>query len=172
MASRILAIFALVAWAAIAGTASAQTAFNGTLQCAAASPNYMVDIGDFDGHQAVLQKSLCTITQPFVIAGDKPVQDSSVYSGDSRGNRISGNGTNVITMENGDLAVFSYRVNITLSGGVPKSSEGTFEWIGGTGAMKGIAGKGIITGTYAADGSLTLRIQGEYAIAATSEGGQ
>lgn len=179
MASRIFKISAALICGLSATAASAQTPatqapattnpFNGTLQCAAASPNYLVDIGDFDGHQAVLQKFLCTVTQAFVLASDKPVQDSAVISGDLRGNKLTGNGTNVITMENGDLAVYSFRVSVTMSGGVAKSSEGTFQWIGGTGALKGITGKGTVTGTYAADGSVTVRIQGDYTIAPAAE---
>jgi hypothetical protein len=170
MKRRYLTVIASAACALGAAAAAAQTPFNGTLQCSAPDPNYSVSVGDIDGHREVLQKSICSVTQVFALANQMPLQDSLVFSGDMQANRISGSGSNVITMENGDVAVFSYRANVAISGGVPKSSAGTFQWISGTGKLKGISGGGTITGTYTSDGSVTLTIQGTYAIRAGGAG--
>jgi hypothetical protein len=45
---------------------------------------------------------------------------------------------------------------------VPESAEGTWSFVGGTGKLKGLKGKGTYKGKYAADGTSTYEIEGEY----------
>jgi hypothetical protein len=153
----------------MASAAAAQTPFNATLQCAVADPNYALDIGDADGHRAVLQKTTCTITQAFMLGAEKPVQDTCVFSGDLRGNRLTGSGTHVLTMENGDIVVLAFKATIVMTGGAPKSSDGTFQLINATGKLKGISGSGTLTGEYGEGGSVTVRLQGAYSLTSTAE---
>src|SRR6185437_14381466 len=63
---------------------AAQTKISGTLSCAKPDPEYLVDIGDREGHVFVLAKSACSWTRPMQIAGvnTKDSHDVNVVDGD------------------------------------------------------------------------------------------
>jgi hypothetical protein len=65
-------------------------------------------------------------------------------------------------MANGEKAYVRGDGTTTLKDGVPQTEEGKWTYAGGDGKFKGIKGKGTYKGKFAADGSLTLEVEGEY----------
>jgi len=72
-------------------------------------------------------------------------------------------------MANGDKYYVRFQGASTLKDGAPQSAVGTWSFTGGTGKLKGIKGGGGYKGTFAADGSATVEVDGQYELPAPKQ---
>jgi hypothetical protein len=143
-------------------TAVAQTKSAGTASCAKADPAYSVDVGDRDGHALAIGKSACTWTKPMEIAGLQTKDGYDVAYSDVNGAMAHGSGYHVSTMSNGDKIYVRFHGNDTMKEGKPVTSQGSWSYIGGTGKLKGIKGKGTYKGKADANGNMVFEVKGDY----------
>ncbi|MBZ5565048.1 MAG: hypothetical protein LAP13_21835 [Acidobacteriia bacterium] len=153
-----LAVFAL------ATMAGAQTQIAGTFQCGKPDQQHAIEVGDSPGHVFVISQTKCSWTKPLEIAGIQSKDD--VYAGFSE---VSGNSSRyqsygICTMTNGDKAYVRPRGSATIKDGVPVSAEGKWTFVGGTGKLKGLKGKGTFKSTTQPDGGSTVEIEGDYTL--------
>jgi len=167
MRSKLFLILALVV--ALAWTAAAQTKTTGTVSFTKPDPAYSIDVGDRAGHSLSINKSVCTWTTPMEIAGLQTKDGYDVTYGDAIGAKVRGSGYHVSTMSNGDKIYVRFQGNDTMKDGKPETSEGTWSYIGGTGKLKGIKGKGTYKGKADAGGNMVFKIEGEYELPAAKK---
>lgn len=167
MRNKLLLILALIV--ALASTAAAQTKTTGTVSCAQPAPAYSIDVGDRAGHSLSLSKSVCTWTKPMEIAGLQTKDAYDVTYGDVRGAKVRGSGYHVATMSNGDKIYVRFQGNDTMKDGKPETTEGTWSYIGGTGKLKGIKGKGTYKGKADAGGNMVVEVEGDYELPAAKK---
>lgn len=154
---------AFLAVAALAAAASAQTKTSGTVECAKPDPAHMIEVGDKPNHSMGLSKSTCTWTKPMEIAGAKTKDGYSVASDDTMGSKSNSRGTHISTMDSGDKIYVHFQGTGTVKDGALQSDSGTWSYIGGTGKLKGIKGKGTYKGKGTANG-VTYEIEGDYTL--------
>ena len=150
-----------VLFAAIAGSALAQTHVSGTFQCAKVDSGQPVEVGDHPGHVLMLNKlTSCTFTTPCELAGLKSTTASSAVATDGSGAKYRDQGYAMFTMDNGDKAYSRIQGTGTSNEKAPApTEEGTWSFTGGTGKLKGLKGKG--TYKISAEGS---QFEGEYSL--------
>ncbi len=153
---------AVLAAVALAAAAVAQTKSSGTIQCAKPDPATSVDVGDKPGHMMGISKSACTWSPGMELAGARTKDGYSVSFNDSVGNKSTSHGTHVSTLDNGDKIFVKFQGAGTLKDGAPQTDAGTWSYLGGTGKLKGIKGKGTYKGKPGADGSMTYEVEGDY----------
>jgi hypothetical protein len=159
---RFKTILACLTALALAAVATAQTKISGTLQCPKADPQHAIEVGDKPNHFLGISKVTCTWTTPMEIAGAKTKEGFSVSSDETTGNKSSGHGIHVSTMDNGDKFHVRFQGSAAVKDGVPQSAEGKWSFVSGTGKLKGIKGGGTYKGKAGADGSMTYEPEGEY----------
>ena len=159
---RFRTVLAFLAAVALAAAAGAQTKTSGTVQCGKQDPQHAIEVGDKPGHMMGLGKSTCTWSTGMEIAGAKTKDGYSVAFSDSTGNKSSGHGIHVSTMDNGDKIYVKFQGSSTLKDGALQTDSGTWSYTGGTGKLKGIKGKGTYKGKGNADGGATYEIEGDY----------
>lgn len=157
-------LLVLVMALALASAATAQTKTSGTLQCAKPDPMHMVEIGDRPNHFFVVSKLQCTWSKPMDIGGSQSKDGASTESAEMNGSKSTGNGVHWGTTSSGDKYFVKYSGSATYKDGALVTLGGTWKYTGGTGALKGIQGKGTYKGTGAADGTSTTEVEGEYSL--------
>ena len=157
-------IFAFLAMLALGGAGFGQTKVAGTVQCGKPDEQHTLDVGDRPNHSLMIAKSKCTWTLPMEIAGTKTKEDTGTGFDEVSGNKSRGHGYVVGTLTNGDKMYVRTQGSATLKDGAPESAEGTWGFVGGTGKLKGVKGKGTYKGKGATDGSITYEVEGEYTI--------
>ena len=156
-----LVVFVYLATAIVAG---AQEKISGTAQCAKPDPQHIVPVEGMRGHSLVVEQSKCTWTKPMEIAGLQTKDGVSTATSDISATTARGRGYHVTTMANGDTWSASYSDTSRLSkDGPPESTKGTWVFLGGTGKLKGIKGKGTFDCKPAGDVS-SCDIEGEYTL--------
>lgn len=156
-----LVVFVYLATAIVAG---AQEKISGTAQCAKPDPQHIVPVEGMPGHSLVVEQSKCTWTKPMEIAGLQTKDGVSTATSDISATTARGRGYHVTTMTNGDTWSASYSDTSRLSkDGPPESTKGTWVFLGGTGKLKGIKGKGTFDCKPAGDVS-SCDIEGEYTL--------
>jgi hypothetical protein len=150
-------------------TAHAQTKFSGKAQCAKPDPNYITPVGDRADHVMSLSKTICTWTQGEV-AGIlvKGEEDTGVW--DISGNTARNHGYSVATLANGDKSFVRFEGTATFKDSAPVRDHGTWNFMGGTGKLKGVKGKGTYQVTFNADGTSMLDVEGEYQLPTSTSG--
>jgi hypothetical protein len=147
-----------------ASVAAAQEKISGTAQCAKPDPQHIVPVGGMAGHSLAVEQSKCTWTKPMEIAGSQTKDGVSTSTGDIGPHMARGHGYHVTTMTNGDTWSASYSDTSRLSkDGPPESTKGTWVFLGGTGKLKGIKGKGTFECKPAGD-AVSCDIEGEYTL--------
>jgi hypothetical protein len=164
MKTRFLLILAMAI--CFVSAATAQTKASGTLQCAKPDPMHVVEVGDKPGHSLVVSKLACTWSKPMDIGGSPSKEGASTETGEMNGNKSTGNGVHWGTTVSGDKYFVKYWGSATYKDGALVTLGGTWKYTGGTGALKGITGKGTYKGTGAADGTSTTEVEGEYSLPA------
>jgi nitrous oxidase accessory protein NosD len=150
----------------VATSAAAQTKFTGKVHCAKADPDYSIEVGDKPGHVLTARKSACTWTESTDIAGLKVKSAQDVATGEVNGTSVRDSGYHVATMDNGDTYAVHFNGNAVASKDKTAAITGKWTFVSGTGKLKGIKGGGTYKGTSAADGSVEVEVEGEYAVAA------
>lgn len=110
----------------------------------------------------LIGKLNCTWTKPFEFAGIAAKGEEVTLFEDVSGNRVRGERRNVGTMANGDKYYGRTQFTGIVKEGVFQSAEVTWTMTGGTGKVKGLRAKGTSKGKVAADGTLTVEVEGEY----------
>jgi len=151
-----------------ASAVGAQTKVTGKQQCSKPEVVGTADAGDRPGHSLSLAKGACTWGTPMEMAGGKSKDGSSVAFVETTSTRVTGTGTYVGNMEDGDKFFVSFRDSAAVKAGQPGEAKGTWSYTGGTGKLKGITGKGTYTATNNADGTSVVDVEGEYAIPAAA----
>jgi hypothetical protein len=145
----------------LAAAASAQTKISGTAQCGKRDPQYAIPTGHRATHSFAISQSKCPYTKPSDIAGIQTKEFVATNFSEINGSRATTLGFVEGTMANGDrFQVRSQGSSTTKEGGV-ESAEGTWSFVGGTGKLKGIKGKGTYKGEGGPEG-ITYEIEGEY----------
>lgn len=157
--------YACIFLTVVAMTAGAQTKFAGTQTCSKSDPMYSIDVADQPGHGLMLHKSSCTYKTPVEIGGIKSKDAVDVATSEMRGMKMTDNGYNTSTMENGDKFTVHYWGNATAAKDGSATFSGKWTFVSGTGKLKGIKGGGTYKGTGNADGAGSVDIEGEYTLA-------
>jgi hypothetical protein len=114
----------------------------------------------------MLQKSSCTWTTPWDVAGAKTKTAVDVSTMEVKGSAGTNHGFSTTTLDNGDKVAVSYQGTTQMNKDQSGSFHGTWKITSGTGKSKGVKGGGTYKGTAAADGSGTVDVEGEYTLAA------
>jgi hypothetical protein len=143
-----------------AGTAAAQTKVSGTALFAKPDPQTIVATGDGAGHSLGVGQRKCTWTTAMEVGGEKSKEGMSTATMDIKGDTARTHGYHVTTTDAGDKYFVSFQGTAVLKDGAETSEKGTWSFTGGTGKLKGIAGKGTYTCAPSGDG-MSCDIEGE-----------
>ncbi len=160
--------FLLLLAVALAAPASAQSKTSGKVHCAKADPDYSIEVGDHAGHMLTLNKAACTWSDSTPIAGVAMKTGEDVTGGEMNGAMGHHSGYHVGTMDNGDKVVVHYTGTVTTAKDKPATLQGKWNYVSGTGKMKGIKGGGTYKGTGNADGSSDVTVEGTYTLPTTT----
>lgn len=145
----------------VAAGLSAETTTSGVVTCKP-DPGTPVAISDKPNHFFAVGREQCGWTG-FDVAGlqSKTGVSTSLQeiTGDSL---VLVRGYHVSTMSNGDTTTARFQGSAKMKDGKLVSGSGTWTYVGGTGKLKGIKGKGTFKGTPLADGSVSYKVAGEY----------
>jgi len=146
---------------ALAASAAAQNKFSSTAQCGKPEKEFKIDVGDRPGHAFTIAQGKCVFTKG-EIAGIQVKEQVWTNFSEISGNTTRGRFSSFLNMANGEKAYVRGDGTTTLKDGVPQTEEGKWTYAGGDGKFKGLKGKGTYKGKYAADGTATLEVEGEY----------
>lgn len=142
--------------------AGAQTKITGKLTCAKPSVS---ETGGEGAQMISFQKSNCTWTTPFTIAGSKPGRTVDASIGDITGSTVRAHGYSTSVFDNGDTTTVRFEGTSQSKKDGSGSVKGTWRYVRGTGKFKGISGSGTYKGDGAADGSSWADVTGHYSLA-------
>jgi hypothetical protein len=130
----------------------------------------IVEVGDRPLHMVGIVKQVCRWTTPLEMAGLKAKDYTTIVTTEASGSgplNSQDRGYVVVNMENGDKALirFQGRGTVSVEGGQPGSGEGTWTYIGGTGKLTGLTGKGSYKGVTNKDHFEEDHVEGEWSIA-------
>ncbi|HXX17498.1 MAG TPA: hypothetical protein VEJ47_21550 [Candidatus Eremiobacteraceae bacterium] len=145
-------------------TAQAQTKISASSQCNKPDQQSALDVGDKPGHTFLIAKQACTWTKAIEIAGASDKTYESTIFSEVTATKSHDHGFVVDTWSSGDKSYVRWQGTATLKDGKAESQEGTWSFVGGTGKLKGIQGKGAYKCTPAGDGA-TCEVEGEYMLA-------
>jgi len=159
---KLLCLLALTAAACVwSAGAIAQTKFSGTCACKSEKREVLA-VGDRDGHSLAVEQYKCDWTKPADFGGDKTKDGVATHTADVQGQKNRFRGVHVVTTQGGDKVYLAYQGNgETTKDNKDSHSKGTFTVAGGTGKLKGAAGKGTFTCASAGDG-ISCDVEGEY----------
>jgi hypothetical protein len=152
----LLALFA-------ADAAQAQTKLVGKLQCAKPDPSYAVPVADGADHVLTLGVQKCTWSGGD-LGGEPLKEETDNVVSDARGTTSHDHGYGVGSTANGDKYFVRFEGTSTVKNHAPVDARCTWTFTGGTGKLARLSGKGTCKGTFAADGSASFDIEGEYRI--------
>jgi len=150
---------------AVAAVASGQTKFSGKAQCGKSDPMVAVPVGDAPGHALMLSHAKCTWSEG-ELNGMKMESGDDSISSEARGNSAADRGYSVVSVAGGDKAFVRFEGKTNMKDQKPSDGKGTWSFIGGTGKLKGIKGKGTYEGTFNAEGEPSYTVEGEYTVPA------
>ena len=159
---RLRTFLAFLMVSALATMAEAQTKISGTAQCSKPDPQYAIEVGDRPNHAFGIFQGKCTWTKGLEIAGTESKEHVGTVFQEISGNRATLHGSGVDTMASGDKFFVRTQGKSTLKDGAVETDEGTWNFAGGTGKLKGLKGKGTFKRKGAGDGTATYEIEGEY----------
>ena len=150
---------------AVTAVCAAQMKLSGKMECSKADPQLAVPIGDAPGHALMVAHDKCKWSEG-EIGGAKMETSEDTISSEARGSVVSDRGYSVVSVAGGDKAFVKFEGKTNVKDQKPSDGKGTWTFIGGTGKLKGIKGKGTYEGTFNAEGTPTWTIEGEYTLAA------
>ena len=161
--NKLLILTAMICLAAAA--AQGQTKITGTVTCPPKPAQELaVPVGDKPGHVMSLTQDKCTWSKPFQLNGSPVKESTQVSSNEATGNSAKGYGFDIGITASSDKYFVRYEGTSTMQNGVMVSGSGTWSFIGGTGKLSNLKGKG----TYSCKGSATSSscdIAGDYQVA-------
>jgi len=158
-------VFIVLLAMGVAAVLSAQTKFSAKEKCGKADPDYGVPVGDQAGHVMMLSHVKCAWSEG-EIAGAKMEISEDTFTGEVHDGTSSDRGYAVVDVAGGDKAFVRFEGKTSLKDQKPVDGKGTWSFIGGTGKLKAIKGKGTYQGKYDAEGVGSFDIEGEYTLPA------
>ena len=148
----------------LATIAVAQTKVSGTSTCGKPDQQQKIDVGDKPGHAFAISQGKCNWTKPMDLAGIQTKEDVVTTFAEITGAGAQSHGVVVGTMSNGDAMRVRIQGKDAYKDEKLQTSDGTWSFVGGTGKLKGIKGKGTYKGKPDAAGNVVYDIAGEYEI--------
>jgi hypothetical protein len=141
---------------------SAQTKISGTLSCVKPDPLNSIPTDDGQGTVMNLARVACTWSKSFDMAGSATKDGYSVSASEVHGGKSKEHGIHVGTTANGDKYYVHFQGTGSFNADHTGVANGTWNFEGGTGKLKGLTGKGTYKTTAKADGTSTAEIAGDY----------
>jgi len=133
-------------------------------KCDKPTNQHSIDVGDKPGHAYYVDQINCTPTKGD-IAGAKRKSGTGTEFLELNGDKFTGHGEFVETMENGDKNFYTYKTTGTLKNGVLQTGSDTWSMREGAGKLKGAKASGTCKGSGNPDQSATWDCTGEYTMA-------
>jgi len=155
-------LWIVTAWIILAASiAAAQTKVSWMEQCGKPDVEQKLQVGDRPNHSLSITQGKCTWATPAEIGGLKTKDALDTATSDSTGNTGRERGYHIGTMDNGDKWYVTYQGKSMMKAGALETADGTFTFLGGTGKLKGIQGKGTYSCKPAGEGD-NCNIEAEY----------
>ncbi len=145
----------------LATVAAAQTKISGTANCGQPEKQNSIEVGDRPGHLFMISQGKCTYANFTEIAGIGSKEYVFTGFDEVSGGNARSQGFVVTTMANGDMSYVRYQGTTSYKDGQLQSGGGKWTFVGGTGKVKGVKGKGTYKVQSGPQG-LTNDIEGEY----------
>src|SRR5713101_988106 len=149
----------------VSGIALAQAKSNVQWKCDKPAVQHNIDVGDKPGHAYAIGQINCTAIKG-EIAGIKMKSGTGTEFLDVKGDKTTGHGEFVESMENGDKNYYKYEFTGTSKNGAFESGSNKWSMTEGGGKMKGGKASGTCTAKGNADGSTSFDCMGTYTPAA------
>jgi hypothetical protein len=149
----------------VSGIALAQGKANVQWKCDKPAVQHNIDVGDKPGHAYAIDQINCTAIKG-EIGGVKIKSGTGTEFADVKGDKATGHGEFVESMENGDKNYYKYEFTGTSKNGAFESGTNKWSMTEGGGKMKGGKASGTCTAKGNADGSTSFDCMGTYAPAA------
>ena len=149
----------------VSGIALAQGKSNVQWKCDKPAVQHNIDVGDKPGHAYAIDQINCTAIKG-EIAGIKMKSGTGTEFLDVKGDKTTGHGEFVESMENGEKNYYRYEFTGTSKNGAFESGSNKWSMTEGGGKMKGGKASGTCTAKGNADGSTSFDCMGTYAPAA------
>ena len=155
----------LCGWCVVSGIALAQGKSNVQWKCDKPAVQHTINVGDKPGHAYAIDQIDCTAIKG-EIAGVKIKSGTGTEFLDVKGDKTTGHGEFVESMENGDKNYYRYEFTGTSKNGAFESGSNKWSMTEGGGKMKGGKASGTCTAKGNADGSTSFDCMGTYTPAA------
>ena len=132
-------------------------------KCEKPSDQHSINVGDKPGHTYAVDQINCTPVNGD-INGARRKSGTGTEFLEFRGNRFTGHGEFIETMENGDRNFYTYQMRGTSQNGVLQGSD-TWSMREGAGKLKGAKATGSCKGGGNPDGTATWDCSGDYTMA-------
>lgn len=132
-------------------------------KCDKPSDQHSINVGDKPAHTYAVEQINCTPVNGD-INGAKRKSGMGTEFLEVRGDRFTGHGEFIETMENGDRNFYTYQMTGTLQNGVMHGSD-TWSMREGAGKLKGAKATGTCKGGNNPDGTATWDCSGDYTMA-------
>jgi hypothetical protein len=132
----------------------------GKLHCDKPANQQMVQVPGQEHHIFMVQEIKCSYTEGGQIGDQKFKDYAAAEFVEAMGNHTQNTSYGVVTAESGDKAYVRVRGRSTTADGKLISGEGTYVFVGGTGKMKSIRGKGTFKMTGNDDGTADVTVSG------------
>ena len=138
--------------------AMAQSKVDTKWHCGNPAVNHQLDVGDEPAHAYAITQGSCTATTS--ASGEK----TGAYTAFQESWKASStnHGRFNVTMDNGDMAYYTYEGSAPID--ITKPASNKWKIHGGTGKQKGITGSGACTGARHEDGSSDWTCTGTYSM--------
>jgi hypothetical protein len=133
-------------------------------KCDKPSDQHSINVGDRPGHSYAVDQINCTPVSGD-INGAKRKSGMGTEFIELRGDKLSGHGEFIETMENGDKNFYTYQLKGTVKDGVLTAGSDTWSMREGGGKLKGAKATGSCKGAGNADGVATWDCSGDYTMA-------
>jgi hypothetical protein len=133
-------------------------------KCDKPAKQHSIDVGDKPGHAYVIDQINCTPTKGD-IDGAKRKSGTGTEFLYITGDKFTGHGEFIETMENGDKNLYTYQLSGTLKNGALQGGTDKWQLREGAGKLKGAKATGTCKGTGGPDQSATWDCAGDYTMA-------
>jgi hypothetical protein len=135
-----------------------------TWKCDKPAKQYSIDVGDKPGHAYAIDQITCTPTKGD-IDGAKRKSGMGTEFLYITGDKFSGHGEFIETMENGEKNIYTYEMKGALKNGALQAGSDTWKLTEGAGKLKGAKASGSCKGAGNPDQSATWDCAGDYTMA-------
>ncbi len=131
--------------------------------CAKPTDAKTFNVGDEPGHTYTVAQYKCTSTKG-EWAGVREKEGTATEFDEIKGGKLSGHGIFLETFANGDTAKFDYQTSGTIKDGKLGPLGDKWQFVSGTGKLKGAKASGTCSGNGNPDGGSTVACTGTYTL--------